>query len=130
MQINGGLLKETFRGIPPGMNAAFLYKPNSTVYFFRGFDNWAYDLRAKSAIRGYPRPVTDFENMPPNIDAILSDNNGHYYLFSGNFYAKFDDNSFKIGQKLEFKVSNVGFFRCQEKYFDDYNQYKIWKIYT
>jgi hypothetical protein len=30
MQINGGLLKETFRGIPSRMNAAFLYKPNST----------------------------------------------------------------------------------------------------
>ncbi len=46
------------------------------------------------------------------------------YLFSGTFYAKFDDNSFKIGQKLEFQVSNVESFQCPEKYFDDYNQYK------
>ncbi len=105
MQINGGLLKETFWGIPSGMNAAFLYKPNSTVYFFRGFDNCAYDLRAKSAIRGYPRSVTNFENMPPNIDAILSDNNGHYTYF----LILFTQNLMTIHSKLDKSLNS----KCQ-----------------
>jgi hypothetical protein len=98
MQINGGLLKENFRGIPSGMNAAFLYKLNSTVYFFRGFDYWAYDLRA--AIRGYPRSVTDFENIPPNVDAIPSDSITYFVvLFTQDLMTIHS----KLGKSLNFK---------------------------
>lgn len=131
-RLYGYHVSDVFPGVAPDINAAFYYRPNSTVYFFRQYHYWAYDMGHRhrtgslqaQPLKGYPRLITDFEGMPANIDAIYSDNSGTYHIFYGVFFATFTDDQFKIGMKLEFKLSSVDFFGCNPYIYGDYKQYK------
>lgn len=123
--INTETSKGTFPQLPKRIGAAFLWKPNRTVYLFEGYQYWAYDIKRRRMHAAYPRNVTDFHGLPADIDAADSDLMGNYYLFYGPFVYKFtEDQGFNIGQIFEPQVSVKQFFtNCDDSFYKKFTSY-------
>ncbi len=47
--------------------------------------------------RSYPKPVSNWEGIPNNVDDALKYSNGYTYFFKDGRYWRFDDAKFKVG---------------------------------
>ncbi|XP_053674639.1 LOW QUALITY PROTEIN: interstitial collagenase-like [Anopheles nili] len=97
-QIDGDYPREIsdgFPGIPNNLNAAMLWwNSNSTVYFFKDRKFWLYDPNTTPPVKpSYPKPISNIEGLPDQIDAALHHPNGNMYFFRGDKYYRVDGKS-------------------------------------
>ena len=46
--------------------------------------------------RSYPKPISNWDGIPNNIDDALRYSNGYTYFFKDGRYWRFDDTKFKV----------------------------------
>lgn len=81
-----------FPGIPNNIDASFTWQVNSKIYFFKGSKYWKFDPDREPPVESsYPRPVSNWKNIPNNLDAATQYSNGKSYFFKGDKYYRFDD---------------------------------------
>ena len=97
------LMSEGFRGIPFNVDAVFRWTGNGKIYFFKGDQYWKFDPSRGSepVSSSYPQPVSNWGNLPGNLDAAVTYSNGRSYFFKKGYYYRFDDARFQVGAHLE-----------------------------
>ena len=87
------LIREGFADIPDNVDAAFVWPVNNKIYFFKGSQYWKFDPDKSPPMDStYPRPVSNWDGVPDNIDSAMQYSNGKTYFFKGGKYYRFDDN--------------------------------------
>jgi len=85
-------LDKGFSGIPSNVDAAMVWPENEKIYFFKGSKYWKFDPdRSPPVDSSYPRPISNWEGIPPNIDAALQYSNGRTYFYKDGQYYRFDN---------------------------------------
>ncbi|XP_043202429.1 matrix metalloproteinase-2-like isoform X1 [Amphibalanus amphitrite] len=94
------LMSEGFRGIPFNVDAAFRWTGNGKIYFFKGDQYWKFDPSRGSepVSSSYPQPVSNWGNLPGNLDAAVTYSNGRSYFFKKGYYYRFDDARFQVDE--------------------------------
>ncbi|XP_014212247.1 matrix metalloproteinase-2-like [Copidosoma floridanum] len=86
-------------GLPSDLmkiDAAMVWKYNKGTYFFSGHEYWKFDEKTNNVELDYPRDISRFTNVGPNIDAAFHTKNGTTYFFRGKNFWQFDDARMKI----------------------------------
>jgi len=90
-------LDKGFSGIPTKVDAAMVWPENDKIYFFKGSNYWKFDPdRSPPVDSSYPRPISNWEGIPPNIDAALQYSNGRTYFFKDGQYYRFDNSRRRV----------------------------------
>ncbi|XP_023337348.1 stromelysin-3 isoform X2 [Eurytemora carolleeae] len=90
-------ISKGFEGIPNNVDAAFVWSGNGKIYFFKGSQYWRFDPDSRPPVKpSYPRPISNWEGIPDNLDDALQYSNGYTYFFKAGEYYRFDDRSFKV----------------------------------
>lgn len=78
------LICDTWLGLPDNLDAAFTYKNNNQIVFFKGAKYWQFTGTKRD--KGYPRLIKDgFPGIPDNIQAATIWGKTNYiYFFKGN----------------------------------------------
>jgi len=93
------LISKGFEGIPNHIDAAFVWSGNGKVYFFKGQKYWRFDPDSDPPVKFvYPKPISNWEGIPNDIDDALKYGNGYTYFFKAGLYYRFDDTLFKVDQ--------------------------------
>jgi len=91
------LISKGFDGIPNSIDAAFVWSGNGLIYFFKNGDYYRFNPEERPPVRdSYPKPISNWEGIPDNIDDALKYTNGYTYFFKDGEYWRFDDRSFKV----------------------------------
>jgi len=91
------LISSGFRGIPDDVDAAFQWIGNGKLYFFKAGHYWKFDpSRAQPVSSSYPQPISNWGDIPSNLDSVLTYSNGRSYFFKKGFYYRFDDARFRV----------------------------------
>jgi len=100
MRLDSGYPKpisDGFAGIPSNIDTAFVWSGNGKIYFFKGDKYWRFDpLKQPPVTPGYPKPISNWNGIPDNVDAALRYSNGFTYFFKGNKYWRFNDRTFGV----------------------------------
>ena len=77
--------------------------------FLQGDKYYRFDPEARPPVRNtYPKPVSNWEGIPGNIDDALQYTNGYTYFFKNGRYWRFDDRGFGVSLSLPSKkITNV-----------------------
>ena len=79
------------------MDAAFVWSGNGLIYFFKNGDYYRFDPEERPPVKNtYPKPISNWEGIPNNIDDALKYTNGYTYFFKDGKYWRFDDRAFKV----------------------------------
>jgi len=90
-------LDKGFSGIPTNVDAAMVWPVNDKIYFFKGSKYWKFDPeRLPPVDSSYPRPISNWEGIPGNIDAALQYSNGQNYFFKDGRYYRFDNSRKRV----------------------------------
>ncbi|XP_039295486.1 stromelysin-2 isoform X2 [Nilaparvata lugens] len=90
-------INDGFTGIPNDIDAAMVWSGNGKIYFFKGSKFWRFDPTQKPAVKNtYPKPISNWEGVPDNLDAALHYTNGFTYFFKGGNYYRFNDRNFAV----------------------------------
>lgn len=90
-------ISEGFTGIPDNIDAAMVWGGNGKIYFYKGSKFWRYDPLKRPPVKAtYPKPISNWEGLPINIDAALQYTNGYTYFFKGDKYYRFNDRTFSV----------------------------------
>lgn len=74
-----------------------MWSGNGKIYFFKGSKYWRFDPEQRPPVKGsYPRPISNWEGIPNDIDDALQYSNGYTYFFKNGAYYRFDDRAFKV----------------------------------
>jgi len=91
------LISKGFEGIPDNVDAAVVWSGNGKIYFFKGSKYWRFDPDIRPPVKNtYPRPISNWEGIPDDVDDALQYSNGYTYFFKGGLYYRFDDRKFKV----------------------------------
>jgi len=52
--------------------------------------------REPHVLSSYPKPISNWEGIPNNIDEAIQYTNGYTYFFKNGFYYRFNDRSFQV----------------------------------
>lgn len=86
-----------FDGIPNFVDAAFVWSGNGLIYFFKNGDYYRFNPEERPPVKeSYPKPISNWEGIPDNIDDALQYTNGYTYFFKDGNYWRFDDKAFKV----------------------------------
>lgn len=67
------------------------------IYFFKNGDYYRFDPEERPPVRdSYPKPISNWEGLPEDIDDALKYKNGYTYFFKDGNYWRFDDRAFKV----------------------------------
>ncbi|XP_028826095.1 matrix metallopeptidase-21 [Denticeps clupeoides] len=88
------LISEGFPGVPSPIDTALFDRRDSSIYFFRGMQVFAFDIRANSLVSSFPKKITDVfpavqaGNHPfGNLDAAyFSYTHNTIFLLKGTTY--------------------------------------------
>ena len=84
---------------------------------FLGDKYWKFDPDKSPAVdSSYPRPISNWEGIPNNLDAATTYTNGKTYFFKGDKYYKFDDLKLEVARSAEYpypRDSGRWWFGCQ-----------------
>lgn len=101
-QMDGDYPKEIsdgFVGIPDHIDAAMVWGGNGKIYFYKGTKFWRFDpLKRPPVKQTYPKPISNWEGLPNNLDAALQYTNGYTYFFKGDKYYRFNDRTFSVDE--------------------------------
>ncbi|KAK0131959.1 Matrix metalloproteinase-17 [Merluccius polli] len=74
-------------GLPmESVDAAFVWLHNDKTYFFKDMRYWRYDDHLRCMDPGYPKDVTLWNGLPPNLDDAMRWSDGSSYFFKGKEY--------------------------------------------
>ncbi|KAJ7314091.1 hypothetical protein JRQ81_006026 [Phrynocephalus forsythii] len=78
-------------GLPPGtvIGAAFVWPHNGKTYLLEKDQYWRYDDQLGHVEPGYPKPVTLWKGVPPDLDDVTRWNDGNTYFFKDAQYWRF-----------------------------------------
>ena len=72
---------------------------NKKIYFFKGSQYWKFDPEKSPPVdASYPRPISNWEGIPTNLDAAMQYSNEKTYFFKDGKYYRFDDEIFSLDQ--------------------------------
>lgn len=58
---------------------------------------WKFDPTQKPPVKSnYPKPISNWEGIPNDMDAALQYTNGYTYFFKGGNYYRFNDRAFMV----------------------------------
>jgi hypothetical protein len=58
---------------------------------------WRFDPSQKPPVKKtYPKPISNWEGIPDNLDAALQYTNGYTYFFKRGHYYRFNDRTFSV----------------------------------
>ncbi|XP_049547028.1 matrix metalloproteinase-14 isoform X3 [Anopheles darlingi] len=101
-QVDGDYPKDIsdgFTGIPDHLDAAMVWGGNGKIYFYKGSKFWRFDPLKRPPVKStYPKPISNWEGVPNNIDAALQYTNGYTYFFKDDKYYRFNDRTFTVDQ--------------------------------
>ncbi|XP_025830615.1 matrix metalloproteinase-14 isoform X3 [Agrilus planipennis] len=90
-------ISEGFTGIPDDIDAAMVWSGNGKIYFFKGSKFWRFDPSQRPPVKGtYPKPISNWEGLPNNLDAAFQWTNGYTYFYKDNAYYRFNDRQFAV----------------------------------
>ncbi|XP_055530959.1 matrix metalloproteinase-14 isoform X2 [Wyeomyia smithii] len=99
-QVDGDYPKEIsegFTGIPDHLDAVLVWGGNGKIYFYKGSKFWRFDPLKRPPVKStYPKPISNWEGLPNNIDAALQYTNGYTYFFKDDKYYRFNDRTFSV----------------------------------
>lgn len=105
-QVDGDYPKEIsegFTGIPDHLDAALVWGGNGKIYFYKGSKFWRFDPLKRPPVKStYPKPISNWEGLPNNIDAALQYTNGYTYFFKDDKYYRFNDRTFSVCETLSY----------------------------
>ena len=105
------LISKGFEGIPDNLDAAFVWSGNGKIYFFKGSQYWKFDPDQRPPVKStYPRPISNWEGIPDNIDDATQYTNGYSYFFKNGLYYRFDDTTFRVSDGDPSFPRPVGFW--------------------
>lgn len=111
-------ISEGFTGIPNDIDDAMVWSGNGKIYFFKGSKFWKFDPMQKPPVKStYPKPLSNWEGIPDNIDAVLTYTNGWTYFFKKGQYWRFNDRSFAVDDADPPFPRNAGYwwFGCRSE---------------
>lgn len=78
------LICDTWLGLPDNIDAAFSYKNNNQIVFFKGAKYWQFTGTKRD--KGYPKLIKDgFPGIPDDIQAAsIWGKTNYIYFFKGN----------------------------------------------
>lgn len=110
-------INEGFTGVPNNIDAAMVWGGNGKIYFYKGSKFWRFDPLKRPPVKStYPKPISNWEGVPENIDAALQYTNGYTYFFKGDKYYRFNDRTFAVSFDEGLHATNMSllhFFRKQ-----------------
>lgn len=67
------------------------------MFMFLGTKFWKFDPTQKPPVKStYPKPISNWDGIPDNIDAALHYTNGYTYFFKDDNYYRFNDRTFAV----------------------------------
>ena len=76
------------------------------IFMLQGDKYYRFDPEARPPVRNtYPKPVSNWEGIPSNIDDALQYTNGYTYFFKNGRYWRFDDRGFGVSNKYLFSFN-------------------------
>ena len=88
-----------FSGVPQGVDASMVWAVNKKIYFFKGSLYWKFDPEKSPPVdSSYPRPISNWDGIPTNLDAAMQYSNGKTYFFKDGQYYRFDDDKFSLDE--------------------------------
>ncbi|XP_028129860.1 matrix metalloproteinase-14 isoform X3 [Diabrotica virgifera virgifera] len=86
-----------FTGIPDDVDSALVWSGNGKIYFYKGSKFWRFDPSQKPPVKSnYPKPISNWDGIPNNIDAAFQWTNGYTYFYKNNAYYRFNDRAFAV----------------------------------
>lgn len=80
-------ISEGFTGIPDDLDAALVWSGNGKIYFYKGSKFWRFDPSQRPPVKStYPKPISNWDGVPNNLDAAFQWTNGYTYFYKGNAY--------------------------------------------
>jgi len=90
-------ISKGFAGIPNFVDSAFVWSGNGLIYFFKNGDYYRFNPEERPPVKStYPKPISNWEGIPDNVDDALKYKNGYTYFFKDGQYWRFDDRAFKV----------------------------------
>jgi len=88
-----------FSGVPENVDAAMVWPVNKKIYFFKGSQYWKFDPDKSPPVDiSYPRPISNWDGIPDNLDSAMQYSNGKTYFFKNGKYYRFDDEKFRLDE--------------------------------
>jgi len=96
-------LDKGFSGIPNNVDAALVWPVNDKIYFFKGSIYWKFDPDASPPVdsSSYPRPISNWDGIPSDLDSAVQYSNGKTYFFKNGRYYRFDDEEFRLDRSAK-----------------------------
>ncbi|CAG9863528.1 unnamed protein product [Phyllotreta striolata] len=90
-------ISEGFTGVPDDVDTAMVWSGNGKLYFFKGSKFWRFDPSQRPPVKNtYPKPISNWDGVPDNLDAAFQWTNGYTYFYKDNAYYRFNDRAFAV----------------------------------
>lgn len=110
-------ISEGFTGIPDDLDAAMVWSGNGKIYFFKGAKFWRFDPSQRPPVKStYPKPISNWDGVPNNLDAAFKWTNGYTYFYKGDAYYRFNDRAFAVDKASPAFPRSIGYwwFGCSD----------------
>lgn len=79
--------------------------------FVLGTKFWKFDPMQKPPVKStYPKPISNWDGIPDNLDAVLHYTNGYTYFFKDENYYRFNDRTFAVSTIHKHRTVDLSFF--------------------